>query len=1332
MSTIVTRAGKGSPLTNTEVDSNFTNLNTDKVETLASADGSIIITGTGASRDLSVSQNSNASVLLEQVRNSTGATLTRGTAVYISGATGQIPTVSKALATGDATSAQTLGLITSNLANNANGYVTIIGLVSDIDTSAYTDGAQLYLSPTTAGTLTATKPYAPQHLVYVAIVAHAHPTQGKLIVKVQNGYEMDELHNVSAQSPTNGQTLVYNTTTSLWEKNTVSLTAGVNGTLPVANGGTGQTTLQNAMDALAGAVTSGSYLRGNGADVVMSAIQVADVPTLNQNTTGTAANVTGTVAIANGGTGSTTATAALTALGAYPALNPSGYTSNTGTVTGVTGTAPVVSSGGTAPAISMAAASAGVNGYMTGVYATKLDGIAAGATANTGTVTGVTGTAPVVSSGGTAPAISMAAASSGVNGYMTGTYATKLDGIATGATANTGTVTSVSGTGTVSGLTLSGTVTGAGSLTLGGAIGTLNQNTTGTAGGLTGTPNITVGTISTTGISATGDITTYRSGAPTTGVIYFGNSGARYLYYDGANYAMPGTNLYVNGIQAVTNSGTWGISITGNAATATTAANYLPLAGGTLTGNLGFSGAALFLNRNASATSGISFYSSSYTSWSMYMAAAGATSVGPTANITAPSSTYVTSWALRSFIENAAGYGWTWESGTGSGQPTVVAEIRASDGLARFGGGVVTTTGAFTGNVTVTGTGAVTLKTSGDITAYRSGGTTGVIFLNSAETRYVYWDGSNYQMPGANLQTNGYTVLNTNNYNSYALPLSGGTVSGNITFSGAVGLRITNADIRSDATSNWTGDPGAQGKIQYHANRWYIVADSSSDRIVQFRRNGTDLSYIDNSGVFQGTATSATSATSATYATTVANNSGSVGNATPLRLQHPGGGAYATSSSSVTGAIKIRMPFLVPAYGMWKLVVRIYEYGNRGNGYTIELGCHMYPNYAHNRYQWMLTTSTGGVLPVRYGNDGTYSCIWIGDNATTWLYPQIFISEFDNGYNNTSASSWQTGWVISIGTIDNSGAVDGPYTTELIASSVCTGNAATITSQANSATITAATAANANQIVLRDGSGHITGVYGFFQYLNMSHGASGATTDTVFYSSGDDYIRKNNATGFRASLNVPTRTGGDASGTWAISITGTAPTSNVLTNAGSGISASQAGTSYSNVVCVREGPSSSAPRLGFHWGGVVASSIAVESGGRIAIMNNPGSGYENLVCSAFTATSSITSSGNVTAYSDERLKTNWRDLQPNFIEQLAKVKHGIYDRIDQKATQVGVSAQSLQPVLEYAVVEEEDGTLAVAYGNAAMVSAVQLAKRVVEQDKRIARLESLINKLIGD
>lgn len=275
----------------------LTAANVGAVGTIASADGSIIVTTVGAAVDLSVSQTSPASVLVEQVRNTTGATLTKGTAVYISGATGQIPTVSKALATSDATSAQTLGLITTDLANNSNGFVTITGLVSNINTSAYTDGAQLYLSPITAGTLTATKPYAPQHLVYMAIVARAHPTQGKLIVSVQNGYELDELHNVSAQSPSNGQTIVYNSSTSLWEKSFapilssatgLPLSTGVTGTLPIANGGTGQTTATTAFNALAPsqATNSGKYLTTDGTNSSWATV-VSGASISNDTTTAT-------------------------------------------------------------------------------------------------------------------------------------------------------------------------------------------------------------------------------------------------------------------------------------------------------------------------------------------------------------------------------------------------------------------------------------------------------------------------------------------------------------------------------------------------------------------------------------------------------------------------------------------------------------------------------------------------------------------------------------------------------------------------------------------------------------------------------------------------------------------------------------------------------------------------------------------------------------------------------------------------------------------------------------------------------------------------------------
>ena len=104
---------------------------------------------------------------------------------------------------------------------------------------------------------------------------------------------------------------------------------------------------------------------------------------------------------------------------------------------------------------------------------------------------------------------------------------------------------------------------------------------------------------------------------------------------------------------------------------------------------------------------------------------------------------------------------------------------------------------------------------------------------------------------------------------------------------------------------------------------------------------------------------------------------------------------------------------------------------------------------------------------------------------------------------------------------------------------------------------------------------------------------------------------------------------------------------------------------------------------------------------------------------------SIKASGNVTALSDERLKTNWRNLAADFVSQLATVKVGIYDRIDGlQMTQVGVSAQSLREVMPEAVIEAADEfkTLSVAYGNAALAACVALAKEVQALKEEIKAL----------
>jgi hypothetical protein len=160
-------------------------------------------------------------VLMTTVRNNTGATLTAGTLVYINGALGNRPTVAKAQASGESTSARTYGMVAINIPNNTDGPVVHSGQCKNLNTVGVTEGVTLYLSPTVAGGYTTTKPSAPNHLVYVGTCTRAHPTQGTIEVTIVNGFELDELHNVAISSVANGQVIRYNSSTSLWNNHTL-------------------------------------------------------------------------------------------------------------------------------------------------------------------------------------------------------------------------------------------------------------------------------------------------------------------------------------------------------------------------------------------------------------------------------------------------------------------------------------------------------------------------------------------------------------------------------------------------------------------------------------------------------------------------------------------------------------------------------------------------------------------------------------------------------------------------------------------------------------------------------------------------------------------------------------------------------------------------------------------------------------------------------------------------------------------------------------------------------------------------------------------------------
>ena len=363
-------------------------------------------------------------------------------------------------------------------------------------------------------------------------------------------------------------------------------------------------------------------------------------------------------------------------------------------------------------------------------------------------------------------------------------------------------------------------------------------------------------------------------------------------------------------------------------------------------------------------------------------------------------------------------------------------------------------------------------------------------------------------------------------------------------------MNITNADIRSAATSAWTGDPGVEGKIQYHSNRWYIVADSSSNRIVQFRRDGSDVSHVDNSGNYVGNVTG--------------NISGSSGSVTGLTL-----------TSSANGI-------------------------NPDSVVQNQLG--------YNTSVSLFGQTDGGLY------SSAFSSAWIHQIYGDFRTGQIAT----RGKNNGTWQAWRT--------------------------QLDSGN-----------------------------------------FTSFTGGLSTTNTWT-----GQNYFQSNLGT-----------------------------TSGALS--GPALQAFSTGTNSAF--------------MSFHRSGSYAVNFGLDSDNvlRIGGWSAPANRW------TLDMSGNMTAAGDVTSFSDERLKTNWNALPETFVESLAEVKSGTYTRIDTNERQAGSSAQDWQKLLPevVAVSAGEEGTLALAYGNAALVSAVELAKRAVSQDakivsleNRIANLESMLNKLL--
>lgn len=150
--------------------------------------------------------------VVARVRNDTGSTLLKGRAVYVSGANGDRKQVSYAQANSESASSKTIGVLMEDIVTGAEGFISVIGVVKGLDTSTFSVGAAVWLSSTVAGGLTATRPAAPNHAVFIGWVTRVHANNGEIYTHVQNGYELGELHDVLITTPASNDVLAYDGT----------------------------------------------------------------------------------------------------------------------------------------------------------------------------------------------------------------------------------------------------------------------------------------------------------------------------------------------------------------------------------------------------------------------------------------------------------------------------------------------------------------------------------------------------------------------------------------------------------------------------------------------------------------------------------------------------------------------------------------------------------------------------------------------------------------------------------------------------------------------------------------------------------------------------------------------------------------------------------------------------------------------------------------------------------------------------------------------------------------------------------------------------------------
>lgn len=849
-----------------------------------------------------------------QVKNivKLGAALTKGTPVYVSSADGTNMIVSASSNTTEAGSSKTFGLLETGGALNAQVECVTYGLITGLDTSAANAaGDPVWLGPN--GTLLyglANKPVAPAHMVYIGVVTRKQSNNGEIFVNIQNGFEVDELHDVLITAPkTDGQGLFLQTVsgTQLWRNRSIADVLG--------------------------------YTPANGANYVPYTGATSDLVLGDNNFSAKRVSVLKS----SDGFG--------------------GFTSNylylgTGTSTTSVGTNGIsLYSKPNIRALVITYDIGGVN------YSSTLD--ASSLTANREyTLPNATGTLALTSDIPSLAGYVPTSRTLTINGTTYDLSANRSWTIATSG----GTVTSVGGTGTVSGLTLSGTVTTSGNLTLGGTLSLTSGNVT-TALGFT-PYNAT---------NPSGYITSSGTAAAVSQTVAAASE-ANLVYA-----AIADNDFFRIRVGGASNAG-WAEIATADDGTEPI---YVRQYTGTFTS----------LTRTATLLDG-----SGNTSFPGALSAGG--------NI---SGNYI----LGSYFNSSAGnsenptIGQIWTQSTGD---NYLRKSTPSHFISQLG--LITSSNIGSQSVSyASNSGALNGWGYGSY-AYRLNGT-GYYQVND----WVQFNGEyGLYCPTIN---GAHFFPNTRSYGSWKVLGSRNGWRG-LHFGEDTGMTLmmneTEFGFHREGSGWYARFTNGTGYFNISGN-----SATTSQRSFDYLYAS---SYLESAGAVYGTIfydnndrayylDPNTSGTSLRIAGSIfsdgsfgTNGAGSGGNSTSSRVYGPKGGAYSFSGGSITGAIKIRLPFRAND-SMWSMKVRIYNYSTNETSEYL-LGNYAYSQGGYNSSASFIGGSSATPRTVRFGNDGSYDCVWIGETSTGWSYPVISVMDFAAGYSNGSAGNFLTNWDISI------------------------------------------------------------------------------------------------------------------------------------------------------------------------------------------------------------------------------------------------------------------------------------------------------------------------------